>query len=78
LAISILPLPITGTRMIKNQSIDLTSFINAVRKQTKEEFKGAVLMWGFEKAVEMFVGRRILEIERGQISYKNFMDKWGE
>jgi len=47
LAISILPLPITGTRMIKNQAIDLTSFINAVRKQTKEEFKGAVSMWGF-------------------------------
>jgi hypothetical protein len=42
--------------------VDLKTLVEAVERDVKKNHKGAIGIWGLEKAVELFVGQRVVEM----------------
>jgi len=57
---------------------DLQGFYAAVEYETVTSMRGAVGMWGKDKAVSMVLGDRIMSLINDEVSESEYIEKWRE
>ena len=54
---------------------DLQGFYIAVETEVLTSMKGAVAMWGKDKAISMFIGDRIMALKTDEINECDYIEK---